>query len=102
MGGDALFHVQLDEHLHRRLWTSRDLSDALQSPNGSGVGSNPWRSENLEAQLAAILAGELAPTERFGELIANVVIGTLDGLDAHGRRLREELIGAAYVAECHG
>ena len=100
MGGNAPFHVQLDEHLRRQFWTARDLIDALRSPNGRR--SARWASRDLEVELSEVLAGRLAPTERFGELIANVVIGAVDGLDATDRRLRDELIGAAYVAECHG
>jgi len=103
MEGHAPFHVQLDEHLRRRLWTHSDLLNATQAPNGRGAdASGSLFSRNIAAGLDAILAGQLAPTEAFGALVANLIIGRPDGLDADGLRAREELIGAAYVAECHG
>ena len=99
MGGQGPFHVQLDEHLRRRLWTHRDLLNAIQAPNGR----DPVIStSDLEAELMAILSGQLAPTELFGALVADLVIGLPEDRNTQQQHAWEELTGAAYVAECHG
>ena len=101
MGGQGSFHVQLDAHLRRRLWTHRDLLNAIQTLNGRGA--DPAVSvDDLETELAAILSGRLAPTESFGALVANLVIGSPKDLNAQQSCAWDELTGAAYVAECHG
>jgi hypothetical protein len=103
MADNAPFHVQLDDHLRRRYWTPCDLLAAMHAMNGRCA----WvfvssKASNQAADLEAILNGTLAPTEPLGELIADLVIGAPPGLDVEQQRAREALVGAAYVAECHG
>jgi hypothetical protein len=103
MADHAPFHQQLNEHLRRRYWTTKDLFSAMHSMNGRSAGVfAAFPPGNHLDELQAILQGYLAPTEPLGELIADVVIGLPDGLDEEQQREREALVGSAYVAECHG
>lgn len=103
MADHAPFHVQLDEHLRRRFWTAGDLLNAFRAPRGRrGEAGSSCSIPLCTEELQTILAGNLAPTQSLGERIANLIIGTPDCLDANQLREWEALVGAAYVAECHG
>ncbi len=107
MGEFAPFHVQLREQLLRRFRTSDDLLRLLRA----AVDRQPCDpvsqmlsglEPELGRELDAILVGRLAPTKPLGQLIADLVIGPRDQLSTSGQQLWDELVGAAYVAECYG
>ncbi|MFO0428263.1 MAG: hypothetical protein ACK526_16980 [Planctomyces sp.] len=103
MGEYAPFHVQLQELLRRRFWTPRHLFEAIAESDRTGKSDSVQiDSADLEKNLGAVLSGQMAPTRQLGKLIADVVFsgGKLSASDEKQRR--DELVGAAFVAEQHG
>ena len=97
MGDKRPFHVQLHQQLRRRFWTPNELCEAICSHQANGISSHAFAGI-----LNRVLDGRLAPTTSLGELIAEILFGTLETLDRAEQRAREDLIGAAFVAERHG
>ena len=103
MGDYAPFHVQLQEHLRRRFWTPRHLIQAIiQDAKKNHSESIRTLVAELESRFDSIIAGHLAPTRQLGEIIADTISGRGRPGTAFDLQTRDELVGAAYVAESHG
>ena len=92
--------MQLDDHLRRRRWSVDDLVAALHSSNSCF--SRLPEASDFETDVRRVVSGELAPTVKFAQIVADILIGATDQKNAETIQAQENFMAEAYVAECHG